>query len=204
MKYDFIEIGTSDFATLSEVLGPLEKTGICVEPLSYYLNRVPSFENIIKENSAISDRDGEIEIFYCKEEVIAQYRLPYWIRGCNSVGDYHPTVLKEIAKRSLDKSVISVESVNVMSYETLIRHYNVRSVDVLKIDTEGHDCVILNAMLDFYDKYGDEYVPPLQIRFEANILTNKDVLNATLSRLFAADYRVQQRTHEDIVVCKGQ
>ena len=39
MRLDYIEIGTSDFETLVETL---DGNGISIEPLSFYLNKLPN------------------------------------------------------------------------------------------------------------------------------------------------------------------
>ena len=55
MKYDFIEIGTSDFDTLLETT--INKIGISIEPLKYYLDNLPNNDKVIKVNCAIEDID---------------------------------------------------------------------------------------------------------------------------------------------------
>ena len=46
----FIEVGTSDFDTLIQVAKP-ETAGISIEPIKYYLDRLPNPPNVIKMNS---------------------------------------------------------------------------------------------------------------------------------------------------------
>ena len=48
MKYDFIEIGTSDFDTLIE--STQGKIGITIEPLLFYLENLPKNPSVIKVN----------------------------------------------------------------------------------------------------------------------------------------------------------
>lgn len=67
VDYDFIEIGTSDFDTLIQSC-PHKDRGLCVEPLSFYLDRLPNKPNVRKVHAAISDKDGEIEIFFLPPE----------------------------------------------------------------------------------------------------------------------------------------
>ena len=45
--YDFIEIGTSDFDTLIETSND-DTVGISIEPINYYINRLPNKKNIVK------------------------------------------------------------------------------------------------------------------------------------------------------------
>ena len=63
MKYDFIEIGTSDFDTLIQSSNTTTK-GISIEPLKFYLDNLPNNDNIIKSNYAVSNFNGKIDIYY--------------------------------------------------------------------------------------------------------------------------------------------
>lgn len=56
-RYDFIEIGTADFDTLIETADNTVR-GLTIEPLNYYLKRLPCRKNIIKINAAISNYDN--------------------------------------------------------------------------------------------------------------------------------------------------
>ena len=58
MKYDFIEIGTSDFDTLLETT--TNKIGISIEPLKFYLDSLPNNDKVIKVNW----QDEELDIYY--------------------------------------------------------------------------------------------------------------------------------------------
>ena len=82
-----IEIGTSDFRTEA---GKVE--GLFIEPVKEYFDRLP---NCNKENVAVSNIEGEIDIYYIPSETIYNKLLPNWLRGCNSVGKIHPTIVKE-------------------------------------------------------------------------------------------------------------
>ena len=55
-----IEIGTSDFRTQA---GKVD--GIFIEPVKYYFDRLPECR---KENIAISNYEGEIDIYYLTHE----------------------------------------------------------------------------------------------------------------------------------------
>jgi hypothetical protein len=79
-----IEIGTSDFRTQAGLV-----EGIFIEPVKYYFDRLPVCN---KMNVAVSNTDGEINIYYIPAEVIEQHNLPKWLRGCNSVNEIHQTV----------------------------------------------------------------------------------------------------------------
>jgi len=146
IDYDFIEIGTSDFQTLIEEASD-EAIGLSVEPISYYLNKLPNPKNVTKVNAALSDKDGELNIYYIDEKYIEPYGLPWWVRGSNSINKPHPFTVQEIGQELYDK-LVTIEAVPVIGWNTLIRDYKIKSIKYLKVDTEGHDHVILNAYLD--------------------------------------------------------
>lgn len=177
-----IEIGTSDFRTQAGVAD-----GIFIEPVIEYFDRLP--DNCIKENVAISDYEGEIEIYYIPSEIIKKHNLPYWLRGCNSVNSIHPT----ISNMRLQKYVV-LDKVKVVRIRSIIKKHNVTEIDVLKIDTEGHDCVILNDFLDTVD------ILPNQIQFENNVLSDEEEVNAVCERLIKLDYKCTQVNFD--MICK--
>ena len=98
---DFIEIGTSDFDT--EIQKKDKKRGISIEPIKYYLDKLPDKENCIKIESAISDNNNPVKIYYISEENIKKYKFPLWFKGCNSINNYHPTVQNYLNNKMADK-----------------------------------------------------------------------------------------------------
>ena len=47
MNYDFIEVGTSDFDTLIQDATD-NCIGLCIEPIKFYLDRLPNKPNVKK------------------------------------------------------------------------------------------------------------------------------------------------------------
>lgn len=193
MKYDFIEIGTSDFDTL--IQDSCGKIGLTIEPLSFYLNNLPNNPTVIKVNCAITDYDGEIEIFYISPVDIDKYQLPNWLKGCNSISKPHPSALAELSNRDL-QSLMQSHKCECLSWKTLVNRYNIESVELLKIDTEGHDCEIINSILNNSD------VLPKKLHFEANVLTDSEVIRKTLERLIESGYNIVLKTNHEIIVEK--
>ena len=75
-KLDFIEIGTSDFQTLTQSCSPNEM-GIAIEPIKYYLDRLPNKPNVIKINAAIVGDENlkEVDVYYVSDENQAKHNL---------------------------------------------------------------------------------------------------------------------------------
>jgi len=139
MEYDFVEIGTSDFETLIEQNN--SQKGISIEPIQYYLDKLPNNPNVIKSNYAISDIEGEIKIFWITPEDIKKYNLPWWVRGCNSVNEPH--FQHKVLLGNKWKDIVKVDIVKCLTWKSLVKLYNIDSIKHLKIDTEGHDLLIL-------------------------------------------------------------
>jgi len=158
MRYDYIDIGTSDFETSLEQLKEGE-TLILVEPLIHYLNKFPNKENIFKCPFALSDTDGILKMYFVSEEKIRQLGLPAWVRGCNSLGEMHPTLVNQLNLQS----VMDCVNVPVLSVSNFFNLYQITEIGQLKIDTEGHDATILREV---YQIQEIQSIPIQRIIFE--------------------------------------
>jgi hypothetical protein len=145
MKYDHVDIGTCDFEVADGVFSP-DKNYLLVEPMKEYLDRLPTGDNIKKENSACSNQCGSFEIFYVPEAVILENNLPLWMKGCSKVNEPHKIVLSYLMSCGIDQSVIKSKTINVISFNKLVEKYSIEHITNLKIDTEGHDHIILNEV----------------------------------------------------------
>lgn len=192
MHYDFIEIGTSDFNTIIQKENP--GIGLSVEPLKIYLDALPDKESVVKVNCAITDFDGVVDVYWIDPQDIKTYNLPNWLRGCNSIIKPHPTAVMELSSRNLS-SIYKKTTCETMTWETLVNKYNVTSIDYLKIDTEGHDCVILESILKSNVK-----VLPKEIFFENNGLTSFESAQKILDILINMGYKIINKTPDDVHV----
>ena len=175
--YDFIEIGTSDFHTLIESAED-NTVGLSIEPIWSYLTSLPHKENVTKINAAMSDSNGTLSIYHVTREKINEYGLPFWVRGCNSVNGPHEYARQKIGEQLYD-SIVSITEVRKINWETLIREQRIGGVGFLKIDTEGHDHVILKDYLNECIKNPSLYAD--KIRFEYNESSNKKELDILIN-----------------------
>jgi FkbM family methyltransferase len=177
--YDFIEIGTSDFETLIDTATD-DMYGLSIEPIQYYLDRLPVKQNVKKINCAVSNNNGWIDINYIHPDTLQQYNLPDYLRGCNSIGKVHPTAQMIVRNNNLDESAIfRKDRIRVIDFETLCKEHDVEGIRYLKVDTEGHDCVILQNMFSYAQSNPD--IMPQKILFESNILSNdRDIIDVIL------------------------
>lgn len=182
MFIDFIEIGTADFETLVESAEPRQR-GICVEPLIEYLSALKQLPFVVQEQCAISDFDGTTEIYYVSSKDIDAHGLPFFLKGCNSIGAAHPTTARILQQAGLEH-LMKRESVPVYRLITLLQKHNVSTLFKLKIDTEGHDAVILEDFLD--NAIPSMY--PFQLWFETNVLSNTRQVQNLIAKLIYKGY----------------
>jgi autotransporter strand-loop-strand O-heptosyltransferase len=195
INYDFIEIGTSNFHALI-IDCPEDSVGLSIEPLQKYLNDLPDKPNVTKVAAAISDQDGEIDIYNIPLVNIHKHNLPIWVKGCNSVSKPHEYARKKLGEELYD-SIVSIDKVQMMSWKTLISQYNIDTIGYLKIDTEGHDHVILNSYFEECEKNPKLYAD--KILFEYNESSDKVTLDLIINKL--TNYDIEYLS-EDVVLTK--
>lgn len=193
MVLDFIEIGTSDFETLIE--GANKEHGLSIDAVDLYLDRLPNKPNVQKLNYAISDKSGEIEVFYVHPDDIEKYNLSWFLKGCNTIGSPHSVTLRELKERNLE-NLLQVKKVKLYCWKDLVEKHNIQKVKLLKIDAEGHDITIVNNILD-----GNHDVYPETIIFEANELTADVDRLATIKKATENGYDfVEFNAKKDVIL----
>lgn len=181
-----IEIGTSDFRTSA---GNID--GVFIEPIKYYFDRLPKCN---KENVAISNYEGSVDAYYITDREIELYKLPDWLRGCSTIKNIHPTLKRNLEKRNIPLSIVKTEKVRVVRIKSIIEKYNIEYLDLLKVDTEGHDAVILNDYLDTVS-----FLPKVII-FESNGLVHKSDVKSLIERLTSLNYEISKSKTD--VICE--
>lgn len=195
MRYDFIEIGTSDFDTEIQNCDD-DKIGLCIEPIDFYLNNLPNKKNVKKVNAAVSNHLGKIDVYYLNEDTIKKFNLPYYVKGQNSIGSPHPEILKW-ANIGLTIDDISKKEVNVINFKYIVEKYDVTSIDLLKIDTEGHDIIIMSDYLSFVEDKKELLAD--NIIFESNSLSDQNLVNDIINRCVSLGYEILKRGENTIL-----
>lgn len=145
-KFEFIEVGTSDFRTLAATI---DAPGISIEPVKAYYDRLPVRDNLIRINKAISDTAKFVDVYWCDPEVIRALNLPNWLRGCNSIEIPHPTVKKWCTEKGVDYNrLVKKDQIECITLQELFDAFEVEEVNFLKIDTEGHDYYIVKHLFE--------------------------------------------------------
>ena len=201
--YDFIEIGTSDFDTLLQKSDG-NKRGISIDPLNYFLDRLPVKQNCKKICCAISDKEGEEDIYYITEETIKNYNLPSFVRGCGSLYNYHPFVkillnnesdAHPIGKALKPEEVYTKERVKVKRLKNIVDENLVKEIKILKIDTEGCDDKII---LDYLKCCKEEGYPmPFFIQFE-HVLIDESKKSKVLNFVIEQGYNLMFMNTDDV------
>jgi FkbM family methyltransferase len=183
MKYDFIEIGTAYFDT--EIQKNDGRIGLSIDLIQEYLDMLPNNPNVTKICCAISDKFDEYIVY--KPNFPSTYAQ--WLSGCVSVINPHKHVIQFCTANNINyKDYITTRTVQAIPVSELVNKYNVTSVEYLKIDTEGHDVIILNNWLDRCENNKELY--PKKIFFESKDLTDKNELNKINKRLIDLNYKL--------------
>ncbi len=181
--FDFLEIGSCDFDNEMGV-------GVFVEPVKFYYDKIRLNPGCKKYNCAISDENGICDVYYAEEEDIKKCRLPWWFRGCSSINRRHPQVSDILSERRISKeSLIKKQSAKKYTLNSFLVMENMRA-NFFKIDTEGHDCIILNK---FIDECTDENLFPQKIMFESNSLIDNNEIQNTINKLEEKSYKLLHR-----------
>lgn len=196
MFLDFIEIGTSDFET--EIQQNNNKSGLSIEAVRYYIDKLPDKPNCEKLNIGISNINGTANVYYIPEDIIIKYNLPWYYKGCNSINHYHPMVENELRQKGINMSaIVASYEVPIKKLMTLMNEKNIKGVHYLKIDTEGHDIVILEQ---FYKDITDNMYLPHKILFESNYLSNQNMVTHIINIYGSKGYDLISRNRDDTLL----
>lgn len=118
-------------------------TLILVEPVPFlfeklkqnYKNKFVDNQNIFFINKAVSNFVGEIEMTIPSERNDFS-TLPCWASQLASIEPYH--AVGHINHLLVDKINVKTTTIN-----EIIKEYNIKEIDLLHTDTEGHDYTIL-------------------------------------------------------------
>jgi hypothetical protein len=149
-------------------------------------------------------------LYYIDGETVRKHNLGTWLSGCNTVGkphDFHVNYYPnpDVWHNTKDKSKLPTRNlvelgyvkcvkVKCLTFEQLVKAYDIGKIDILKIDTEGYDCTIVNSVLDFYQ--GNKDVSPNKILFESNSHTSEDKVLQVKRRLLEFNYNVRSTYHD--------
>lgn len=150
----FIEIGANDGEQedhLHSMITSSRWQGVMVEPVPYVFERLRAnyagVAGVEFANVAITDRDGSLPFYYlAPSEDYASEGLPQWYDGIGSFSREavldHARLIRDIEQRMVETTV------PCLTFESLCAEHELDRIDLLLIDTEGHDFEILKH-IDF-------------------------------------------------------
>lgn len=154
----FVKVGANDGLT-GDPCGDIFLTnpnwhGILIEPVPYCVERLQKVysdsDRFVIEQVAVDTTSGSATFYYVSEEAKGLFsELPEWYDQLGSFDRNH--ILKHLDGK-LERFIITA-GVNVEPLGTVLRRNNVKRIDLLQVDTEGHDLQVLKS-LDF-----TEYTP---------------------------------------------
>jgi hypothetical protein len=197
---DFIEIGTSDFWTIIESADD-SIIGFSIDPLQMYLDNLPNKLNVKKCCLAITgkcEKNATTDVFFIPREKIIEYKLPEWFAGCNTIGNYHPMHIQHNVREYVSKL-----TVQMMSLGAFYDLHQIRGCKFLKIDTEGHDVVILDEFAN-YLKEKDSLYYPKKIQFESNELTDPKKVKDIVFKYIDIGYNIESTGYDTVLTLKEQ
>lgn len=180
MRYKFLDIGTSCFATSidDKNFKAGEDNGILVEPIKKYLDAIPEIEGVIKANYAISNYCGNGTMYaptvsidnleYTSQEYFEvenkELRQQYGKAGSNSLNKIHPNIHKF-------NQEFDTVACTVITLDKLCDIYEIDEVESIKIDTEGHESIVLSQLIDLMKAKKIKVLN--SIKFESNYLNDQ-------------------------------
>lgn len=196
---DFVEIGTSNFDTLTQLVGEQEGlVGYAVEPSAHYLNSLPNRPRVTKVNCAIVTEDSVtadsgaqgrqeqyVDFYHIPEEVIDRLGLFYYLKGCNAIGAYHPSHVQA----GMQQHVV-VDKVHALTITQFLVRHNIRRIKLLKIDAEGYDLFILRELYNHIVTGRLPVVHVDRIIFETNDPQQEAFLSELIAQYSSLGYRL--------------
>jgi FkbM family methyltransferase len=175
-----IQIGANDGIShdhLHSAIKQFRLESLLLEPIKKYFldlqNNYSNYDNVRFENSALSINNEILFLYKVNPEYFNKYGTL-----SNGISSFYK---EHLLKHGIKEKHIIQEKVNQISFDELLRKYNINRFDLLLIDTEGYDCHIVN---DFFLKV--KKIRPIVI-FEWSHIKNSELEN-TLNTIINNNY----------------
>jgi FkbM family methyltransferase len=139
-----LNIGSMDGVMFDEMIGYTNTYNfkvLYVEPIPYLFEKLKSnipSPTAMFENSAISDYMGEIEMITIDETAIDKGLVHSCFYGMSAVYPPKNGLGSEGDRLTVEKYGKRV-TVPCITFDTLIEKHNIKNIDIIKVDAEGHD-----------------------------------------------------------------
>lgn len=172
----FCEIGAMDGKRHDDMHRYIKRynwKGLLVEPLRDMFERLKDTysdkKGIAFENAAVSDTDSHAKIYRVPIDIIKAHRLPGWVDGISSLYANR----NEISHYS--KFAVR-ETVRTTTFDTLVKKHHISRIDVLQIDTEGHDYAIFQQIFPRFTPY------MIKVEYKHLLRNEKDEIKTILQK----------------------
>ena len=120
----------------------------------------PDARNIdyLKRNISLNKLDDIVEIF---EIAISNKNCDQEFYVCEASN------LNSLSKSSMEREYISKQKVKVVSLDTILKQIGT-TVDLIRMDIEGHELAVFRSLIDFIKNEGDLTAAPNAIIFETH------------------------------------
>lgn len=143
----FVQIGANEGSTEDPLYRHIRLKnwkGILVEPFRESFDRLREnfFHNpdLIFEQAALSSENKELPFYYIHRR---DPSVPQWVSKLNS---FDRAIPQEVRDKFGDKVEIRETAVQCIRFDQLLKKHQVQSVDLVFLDTEGHDYEILKTI----------------------------------------------------------
>jgi FkbM family methyltransferase len=141
----FLQIGAHDGKTDDKLYAFVRECrwkGVLVEPVKYLFDRLVTnyaeAQGLVFENAALMAQDGSAVFYHLRQ---TDDPLPPWYDQLGSFS--REVILSHKAAIPNIEDYLLEETVECISFATLVARHKVRHIDVILIDTEGYDFEIL-------------------------------------------------------------
>ncbi|MEY2490239.1 MAG: hypothetical protein QOC70_2181 [Verrucomicrobiota bacterium] len=188
-----VQIGANDGSAgdpLADAFSETRWSGLLVEPVPHlYETLVARYRDrpgVRVERAAVSARDGEAPLYRLRS---VPGQTPEWFNQLATLN--RQVLLKHVSSIPEIESLLIEERVPTVRLDTLLARHNVSRIDLLVIDTEGHDCEILRT-LDF------ARFQPVLLMFEHQHLSVNDKATA-YALLETSGYKFKETPEGDAI-----
>jgi FkbM family methyltransferase len=149
-KARFIQIGSNNGVScdpINKLIMNNEWQGILIEPIQYLYEELKSNyhsvrRRLIFENCAIANANGNLKFYRLQKSNLPN--LPYWY---DQIGSFS----KEVVLKHADSiphfdELLVEEEVKAITFTDLMKKHDIKHLDLIQIDTEGHDFEILKTI----------------------------------------------------------
>lgn len=177
----YLEIGTSDFDTLNcKFLDRFNWQGTSIEAVPEYFDKLlKSSKNTYINAICTVDNSKPKTFYYVPAADIKKYNLPPWLKGCGSLNMQTQPSLQTYSQYVVAKELPCVPVDSILPAK----------LDLLKLDTEGSDFQLLNAILD--------RITPTNVIFETVFMAQEE-FNLLDTRLRKLGYRFRGRQGDSV------